>query len=150
MAMYVYEFEFFKSEKFILAEAFDLKDWMTQGEDMDDAIFMAADLLKAIVEDSLIHNLKLPTPSYGHKPRHGGQVMVIAVSTSLNDINAIHASEAAERLGVSRARVSNMLRDGVLEGFRRGRDSFVTVDSVNARLAEPRKTGRPRKELTTA
>jgi excisionase family DNA binding protein len=76
--------------------------------------------------------------------------MVIAVSTSLNEIDAVRASEAAELLGVSRARVSHMIRDNLLEGFRRGRDSYVTRDSVNARLADPRPAGRPRKKLTIA
>jgi hypothetical protein len=145
--MYVYEFEFYEGEKFIIAEAFDLEPWITQGEDIGDAVVMAADLLKSIVEHALIRKEKLPNPSYGHVPRHGGRVMVIAVSVSLSDIDAVSASEAAVRLGVSRARVSHMVRDGILEGFRKGRDSYVTTASLNARLADPRKAGRPKRQL---
>jgi predicted RNase H-like HicB family nuclease len=146
--MYVYEFEFYDGEQFVLAEAFDLEPWMTQGKDLSDAVDMAADLLKSIAEHSLMYNEELPAPSYGHKPRHGGQVMVIGISASLGEIEAIRASEAAERLGISRGRVSNMLRDGVLEGFRKGRDTYVTIASLDARLSSPRKAGRPRKAVT--
>lgn len=49
-------------------------------------------------------------------------------------------------LGVSRGRVSQMLAAGQLEGFRRGRATFVTRESVKARLVEAPKAGRPHRE----
>ncbi|MDR3307608.1 MAG: helix-turn-helix domain-containing protein [Coriobacteriales bacterium] len=148
--MYAYEFEFFESEGYTLAYPLGLGYKAgTQGTSLDEAVDMAADLLRCIVEDALVNGKELPEPSYGHEPVHGGKVMVVAVPVSLDTINAVSASEAAERLGVSRGRVSNMLRDGVLEGFRKGRDSYVTMASLKARLASTPKAGRPRK-LTIA
>jgi predicted RNase H-like HicB family nuclease len=148
--MYVYEFEFFEDNGWTLAYPLDL-DYAagTQGKGLDEAVVMAADLLKSVVEHHLIHKLPLPTPAYGHHPERGGRIMVIGVDVSLDNVDAVRASAAAERLGVSRSRVSNMLRAGALEGFRKGRDSYVTVASLNARLKETRKAGRPRK-LTSA
>ncbi|MDR1183701.1 MAG: helix-turn-helix domain-containing protein [Coriobacteriales bacterium] len=143
--MYIYEFEFFEEEGLIVALPFDLEHYATQGTDMADAIEMAADLVKSVVEDALMNDETLPEPSYGHSPRHNGKIMVIAVEASLDTVKAMPASAAAVRLGISRGRVSNMLRDGVLEGFRKGRDSFVTVASVEQRLKTTIRAGRPSK-----
>ena len=67
------------------------------------------------------------------------------MEASLDTVPAVTASEAAELLGVSRARVSQMLKAGLLMGFRKGRDSFITRYSVDARLREKPKAGRPKK-----
>jgi predicted RNase H-like HicB family nuclease len=147
MGMYVYEFEFFESEGYVAAFPFDLEDHATQGKDFADAVDMAADLLRVVVEDSLLHGRDMPEPAYGHEPEQGGKVVVIGVSVSLDEIRAVKVSEAAERLGVSRGRISNMVKAGILEGFRKGRDSFVTLDSLEARMREPRGAGRPKKAL---
>lgn len=57
--------------------------------------------------------------------------------------------EAAERSGLTRVYLALLLRRGVLEGFRRGRDWFVYSDSLEQFLASPRKPGPrgPRKQL---
>jgi len=144
--MYIYEFEFFEDSGWTLAYPMGLGYKAgTQGKDLNEAVAMAADLLKSVVEHSIIHKLHLPDPVYGHAPEHGGKVMVIGVDVSLDGIDAVRASEAALRLGVSRSRVSYMLRTGLLEGFRKGRDSYVTTASLEARLKEARKAGRPHK-----
>lgn len=49
--------------------------------------------------------------------------------------------EASERSGYSATYLSLLLRRGVLAGFRRGRDWFVYVDSLEQFLATPRKSG---------
>ena len=74
-----------------------------------------------------------------------GRILLVAVEASLDTVPAVTASEAAELLGVSRARVSQMLKSGLLMGFRKGRDSFITRYSVDARLREKPKAGRPKK-----
>jgi excisionase family DNA binding protein len=148
--MYIYEFEFFEDDGMVMALPFGLENHATQGTDLADAIAMAADLLKSVAEDSLLNGYKLPDATFGHEPEHGGKVFIVAVSASLDDIEKMTASQAAEVLGVSRGRVSNMLREGVLEGFRKGRDSFVTRASVEQRLKESVGPGRPRKESAAA
>ena len=55
------------------------------------------------------------------------------------------ASEAALALGVSRPRISQMIKSGRLEGYTKGRATFVTTESVRARLADHPTAGRPRK-----
>ncbi len=54
------------------------------------------------------------------------------------------AAEAARALGVTRPRVTAMLASGLLDGWREGRNTWVTEASVGARLADARKAGRPR------
>ena len=60
--------------------------------------------------------------------------------------------EAAERSGLTRVYLALLLRRGMLEGFRRGRDWFVYSDSLEQFLATPRKPGPrgPRKHLNTS
>ena len=77
----------------------------------------------------------IPEATFGHEPTHeDGRILLVAVEASLDTVPAVTASEAAELLGVSRARVSQMLKSGLLMGFRKGRDSFITRYSVDARL----------------
>lgn len=118
----------------------------TQGEDLCDAIGMATDLVIALLEDRILTGGVLPAPSpLGRSPRFGGTIVVIAVDVSRASIPAVSASKAAELLGVSRARVSQLLRSGRLEGYREGRDTFVTRASLRARIDEAPTAGRPRK-----
>jgi excisionase family DNA binding protein len=59
------------------------------------------------------------------------------------DTNRDHLTtpEAAERSGLTRTYLALLLRRGVLEGFRHGRDWFVYTDSLETFLATPRKSG---------
>jgi excisionase family DNA binding protein len=60
-----------------------------------------------------------------------------------NDTNrdSLTTPEAAEQSGLTRTYLGLLLRRGKLEGFRRGRDWFVYVDSLQGFLATPRKPG---------
>lgn len=60
------------------------------------------------------------------------------------------AADAARELGVSPARVSQLVADGRLDARRHGGMTLVTVESVRAYAATPRAPGRPRKELAPA
>jgi helix-turn-helix protein len=55
--------------------------------------------------------------------------------------DSLTTPEAAERSGLTRVYLALLLRKGTLEGFRRGRDWFVYVDSLERFLATPRKSG---------
>jgi excisionase family DNA binding protein len=48
-------------------------------------------------------------------------------------MNRITAKEAAEKLGVTAARIRHMLDDGMLTGEKKGRDWLITPESVVAR-----------------
>lgn len=143
--MAVYEFELFEDDGFVLAFPFDMEGG-TQGATWKEAAEMAADWLKGELEHFLMVGEPLPKATFGHEPVHeGGRVAIVAVEASLASIDTVRATEAARRLGVSNSRVSHMLKSGLLEGFREGRDTFVTAASIEARLAEHPKAGRPRK-----
>ncbi len=127
------EFELFESDGYVLAFPFGLEGG-TQGVSLNDAAEMAADWLRGTAEDWLIRGVEPPEPTFGNEPEHGGRVILIGVEVSRDAIPTVSASEAAEKLGVSRPRVTQMLASGALVGWRDGRNTRITVDSVNARL----------------
>lgn len=47
-------------------------------------------------------------------------------------------------LGVSAGRVTHMLDSDILQGYRRGRGTYVTVESIEKRAASHPSAGRPR------
>ena len=47
-------------------------------------------------------------------------------------------------LGVSTGRVTLMLDSGILQGYRRGRGTYVSVESIERRAATHPGIGRPR------
>jgi len=143
--MYVYEFEFFESEGYLIVCPFDMEG-ATQGRDLQEAVEMAADWLRMDIQYRLMYNEPLPKPTFGNTPKEGGFVVVIAVEAGLDTIRRVSASEAARLLDVSPARVNHMIRDGLLLSYKDGYNVWVTLDSVEARLREPRKAGRPKKE----
>jgi predicted RNase H-like HicB family nuclease len=146
---YTYEFEIAESDGWFVAMPFDL-DGATQGKTIAEVSLMAADWLRADIEHRLIHGLDVPVATFGNEPIEGGARTIVSVDAGLNTVRTVSASEAARMLGVSPSRVTHMIRDGLLEAFKDGHKTFVTVDSINARLAEPHSAGRPRKELRIA
>lgn len=129
------EFELFESEGYVLAFPFDLEGG-TQGETFVEAAEMAADWLKSEAEWWLMTGQTPPDPSFGNEPQHGGRIVLIGVEVSLASISSMSASEAAVALGVSRPRITQMLASGALVGWRDGRNTRITIESVSARLAE--------------
>lgn len=129
------EFELFESEGYVLAFPFDLEGG-TQGITFEDAAEMAADWLKGMAEHWLMTGEEPPAPTFGNSPQHGGRVILIGVDVSLSSVPSVSASEAATLLGVSRPRITKMIESGALVGWRDGRNTRVTVASVEARIQE--------------
>ncbi|WP_160146263.1 helix-turn-helix domain-containing protein [Dictyobacter aurantiacus] len=50
-------------------------------------------------------------------------------------------SQAAQRSGLSTSYMTYLLREGKLEGFQLARDWLIYTDSLEAFLAQPRKSG---------
>ena len=146
---YVREFEFYEDEGYMLAVPFDLGPG-TFGDDMEDAIESAADYMKTVIDNDLIDGKPVPDPTFGNTPQHGGKVIAIAVDCDLAYIDAVTAAEAARMLGLSTVRVAQMCKSGVLASWRDGSRRMVSRASVEARLAEQPKAGRPRKAIATA
>lgn len=131
------EFELYEDEGLVLAVPFGL-DGGTEGATYEEAAEMAADWLRGELEHRMMEGRPAPTTGMGHEPAHGGRVLLVGVDASLDDVPSVSASEAAAALGVSRARVSQMLASGMLEGWRDGRNTRVTATSLDARLSERR------------
>ena len=74
----------------------------------------------------------------------------VAVNADKDTVRKVNASRAAEMLGVTKGRVSQMVKANQLEAFRDGGTVWVTLDSIEARLAEKPKAGRPAKAQATA
>lgn len=139
------EFEVFEDEGWFLALPFGL-DGGTQGETFEDACEMAADWLRVVCEHHAMEGSELPAPSFGNEPVHGGRVVLLGIDAGLDTVRKVTASEAARMLGVTPGRVTQMLGAGRLEGWREGRRTWIALDSVEARLAETPKAGRPRRD----
>lgn len=117
----------------------------TQGDGFDDAMDMAADWLYHTVQDALIQGEDIPEPHFGNEPEHGGKIVAIAVDVDLSRADTVTAADAARILGVSTARIAQMCESGRLTSWRDGSKRLILRDSVNARLAEKPKAGRPKK-----
>ena len=142
--LYLHEFELVAGEGgLVSAIPFDFPG-ATMGADYAEAAEMAADWLKTEVEYRLMNGEPIPDSTLGNEPREGGRVLLVAVDASLEGIEAVNSKQAAGLLGVTPARVSQMVRAGRLVSFRQGRDVMVTMDSIKARLAEsPKDVKRP-------
>ena len=143
--VYIWEFEFFEEDgAYCAIPCGDFGYGGTCGGDLVEAVEYAADFLKASVEDMLIKGVDLPPMEFGHEPEHGGRIIAIAVDTSLDAIPSMTASDAARALGVSTARVAQLIKAGMLESWRDGTRRMVSRASVEARLADHPAPGRPR------
>lgn len=77
-------------------------------------------------------------------------VVTLAMSVGLSDIPAVTATEAAEMLGVSTARVAQLCRDGSLNSWRVGSARTVSRDSIECRLIAKPGAGRPHRASAEA
>ena len=143
-----YEFELYRGEKHWIIEGFDI-DAITEGDDVGDACESAADLIREMMHDALIEGREMPSGFFGHAPTHGGVPVIVSVSTTIEAIPKVSASEAARRLGVTPSRITAMIQSKLLDGWREGRNTWVTLDSVEARKLDIRKPGRPKKETVS-
>lgn len=145
----VYEFELVMEEGGVVSVLpFDFAG-ATMGVGYAEAAEMAADWLKTEIEHRLMNGEAIPEATLGNEPREGGRVLLVAVEAGLEGVNAVSAKDAAALLGVTQARVSQMVKEGLLMGYRKDRGVMVTMDSIKARIAEKPKAGRPRKSRAT-
>lgn len=144
MMVYIREFEFYESESCMLVSPCDMEGG-TFGDNLQDAAQSAADWLKETINDDLAHGRQTPGGKLDHKSEHGGRIVAIAVDCDLNRIDAVTAADAARILGVSSARIAQMCESGRLTSWRQGSRRMVARSSLEARLAESPKAGRPKK-----
>lgn len=143
-----YEFEVFEEDGFLIAFPYDLEGG-TQGEDFDDLCIMVSDWLKLNLEEFDMRGIEPPKPTYGNEPRYGGKNMLVCCTAGRETVPTMSATEAAEKLGVSVSRVSQLVSCHAMGGWKDGRNVRVAVDSVEARLESKPHAGRPKKAKAT-
>lgn len=147
MRTYRCDFEIFEDDGMWLALPLGM-DGGTQGYTFDDAVDMACDWLRLNVEHAAIRGIDLEESKRSLPLEHGGTRVVICVPMGRECIDKVTATEAARILGISKARVSALIKDRKLEGWQEGRNTYVTRESVVARLSKPKPMGgRPKKRL---
>lgn len=145
--LHVYEFEIFEDEGCLLAFPYDMEGG-THGKDFKEVCEMAADWLQTEMEHRAMHDLPFPESTFDNAPRHGGRNIVVAVNAGKDTVPKVLPSEAARMLGVTPGRVTQMMDADQLEWFEDAGRKWVTVYSVEARLADQPKPGRPKKAAT--
>ena len=140
---YTYEFEVYKSDGWLIACPFDM-DGGTQAKSIEKISLMASEWLHIDIEHRLMHGIEIPTATFGNRPNKGGGIMVVSIEASVDTIKKVSASDAARMLNVTPARVTQMIRDRLLEALRDGHKTWITLDSINLRLENPIPTGRPK------
>ena len=139
---YVTEFEFCREEDgSVRADPLGYCTEQAWGDDLEDALEAAHEALSHTVDESLINGTRLPQWEIGHDARRGGQVIAVAVTRELSGIPAICASDAADILGISRSRVGQLCRRGLLESWKEGRSRMVSLRSIHERLLSRQEAG---------
>lgn len=129
------EFEFYEADSgAIIAVPLSFEGEGTFGDDLEDAVESAADWLMCTVDDALMAGRDMPPTRLDNEPRRGGRVIALAVARELGDIPAMTAADAARALGVTPARVSQLIKAGKLESWRDGTKRMVSRASVEARI----------------
>ncbi len=129
---------------------FDWDDCSASGPSYAEAVQNAAVVLEQRISVLLGERGTLPEAVFGHDLPDGGIAVIVSCDVIPPSIQLLlTASDASKVLGVTRSRISNMLRAGILvEGHRDGRSTVITLESVEERLANPRQPGRPRRGTT--
>ena len=122
----------------------------TEGTDLQNAVYMASDWLRMFALDDLAKGRKLFWGPLGNKPQHGGTVIAISVCVDLSEVPAVTAAEAAQRLGISTARIAQLCKTRELDSWRIGATRMVSVDSIELRKALKKRAGRPLKDAKGA
>lgn len=126
---------------------------VTFGDDLADAAFMAQDLLLTDIAARLDEGEDVPeVGSFGAECPDGSTIVGVAVFAEPGMVldETMTAQEAADLLGVSRARIYAMVKDGVIRGERDGNNRLVNAQDVIDRYNNPREAGRPKKAAAMA
>lgn len=125
----------------------DLPGCFSCGDTFNDAVAMGADAAKTYVTSLLGHGEAVPEPRRHPRPLDTEDVMVFFETdpSYIVEDDVVSAAEASRMLGVSPGRITHLLSAGILDGYREGRRTWVSVASIERRLSETVKAGRPRK-----
>ena len=121
--------------------------------DVADAAGLGARLTASAINRCIEQGLPLPTPTMGHRTPPGGCVLSIALEVELLSSpfpGCCTVAEAAAALKVSTSRVRALARAGRLKSSKYGNLWFISLESLNDRVAHPCRPGRPSKRQFNA
>ena len=121
----------------------DLPECHTDGDDLDDAVNMAAEALELVIESYIENGRALPEPTLDARAPEGVRELLVSVDVD-SENRLVTAREAAKMLGVSDARVRQLILKGALLARKQAGVNFVYLRSVFDRLKEAPTSGRPR------
>lgn len=141
---YVYEaeMELVDGDWLCTVPAFEDGGTFGGGHSVREAVSRCAQALRLAIADYLEEGSPLP-PATFHEPP--ATVLCVEVDASfVRESACLSVKQAAQELGVTSGRVSQLLRSGGLEGVFVNSRRMVTIASVNARKACPPVPHRPR------
>ncbi len=119
-----------------------LPDAFTHGATREEASVRASEALTLILAERIEDGGAIPPQV------RVAEVLAVSVDVSGEDIErskCLTIEQAAEELGVTAGRVSQLASSGKLQTVTFGKKRMVTIASVNARKANPPAANRPRK-----
>ena len=121
-------------------------DIVTQGDSLADAAYMAQDALALRISVLLADGRDVPEKGrFGHRRPEGAMsvgILTLAEPGRIFD-ETMSVREAAEVLGVSRARVHALVEAGNLGSIKVGNARMISASDVMRRFNEPHPAGRP-------
>ena len=123
-------------------------DAYTQGSDLDDAAYMAQDLVETMVSLMVEHGEEVPKADLRQEAPEGGYAMIVATHGDVPEVAEMSVSDAADILGVTESYVYTLCARGKLEHRKVGRTTLVSTASVKERANAGVRPGRPRKLAT--
>ena len=121
----------------------DLPECHTDGDDLGDAVNMAAEALGLVIESYLDNGRELPAPSPEATCPKGARELLVSVEVNVEN-RLVTTREAAKLLGVSDARVRQLILGGSLLARKQAGANLVHLRSVLDRMRERPARGRPR------
>lgn len=139
MERFIYEVAIGQDESGWYAYVPDLPGCFGQGDTYDDVIESINNGLESHVEGLVAFGMDVPASTFGHEPEKEGERMaVFSFYADPEPVDGyVTAAEAARILGVTKPRVSHMIRDGVLDALRKGRSTYITTNSLERRIGHP-------------
>lgn len=140
MKRFIYEVMIGKDESGYYAYVPDLNGCFGGGDTLEDVIESITNGLETHIESLVAYGMDVPPATFGNEPESADErATIISFYVDCDVLDGyVTASEAARALGVTRARVSHLIRDGQLDAYRKGRSTYVTRTSLDKRLATVR------------
>ncbi|MCL2655518.1 MAG: type II toxin-antitoxin system HicB family antitoxin [Coriobacteriia bacterium] len=129
---------------------FSQLDLVTQGNDLDDALYMASDALETYFYDYLHDEEVPPVPDLDIEVRPDDIYVIVSVDVVPLADGELTTADVMKLLGVNKQRVAQLRSSGKIAAYKQGRDYLHSRSDVEALRRSARKSGRPRKELLAA